>query len=194
MKNIKSAFALFGLVAAIAFALPAAAQMGRDSGYYIGGSIGQSRAKDVCSDANLFGGAANCDDKDTAWRVFGGYQFNRNFAVELGYHDLGKASIPARKIDSTAWEAVGVGSIPLGPVSLYGKLGAFRGKAECSGCAPDIEETRGGVTFGAGVEYDFTRQFGMRGEWQRYNNLGGGRFTAKYDVNVFSLGALFRFQ
>ena len=194
MKNSKSALALVGLVAAMAVALPAAAQMGRDSGFYIGGSIGGSKAKDFCS--SLGGGATSCDEKDTAWRLLAGYQINRNFAIEAGYHDLGKFSTtgPAADVDANAWELVGIGAIPVGALSFYGKLGVFRGEAKGGGAAAGTKETNGAVTFGLGLQYDITRQFGLRGEWQRYPKLGGGNFGGDTDVDVFSLGALFRFQ
>src|SRR5262245_33699288 len=58
-----------------------------DTGFYIGATIGQSDFSDVdCS-------GASCDTKDTAFRVLGGYQINRNFAAEVGYHDLGKLTV-----------------------------------------------------------------------------------------------------
>src|SRR6267143_1528389 len=50
-----------------------------------GGTVGQAEFKDGCR------GLAGCDNKDTAWRILGGYQFNRYFAAELGY-DLGEVS------------------------------------------------------------------------------------------------------
>jgi len=33
-----------------------------------------------------------CDFKDNSWKVFGGYQVNRNFAIEGTYLDGGKIS------------------------------------------------------------------------------------------------------
>lgn len=192
-KNAWVASLLF-LVAGLGYLAPAAAQM-QQSPWYIGGSIGQSRARDVCTDPVLFGAAASCDYKDTAWRFLGGYQVNPNIGVELGYHDLGKASIPGTAIKSNAWELVGVGLLPVGPVSVLGKIGLMRGTAECQGCAAgvNLEETNTNVTWGAGLQYDVSQRFAIRGEWQRYNNLGGGRFNAKYDLDTWSLGGLYRF-
>src|SRR5256885_17262477 len=80
--NRKALIAITALSAA-AFAAPAMAQMRAPSlsSAYIGGSLGQSKFKVDCG---------GCDTKDTAFRLFGGYQFNRNIAAELGYTDLGK--------------------------------------------------------------------------------------------------------
>ena len=86
MKREKHVFAALGVLfaAAMACAAPAGAQ-----GFYVGGSIGQMKAKDACS--GISGAGVSCDDKDTAWRILGGYQVNRNFGAEVGYHDFGKA-------------------------------------------------------------------------------------------------------
>jgi OOP family OmpA-OmpF porin len=183
---------LFAALLFLSYVVPAAAQM-QQSPWYAGISFGQSRAQDVCNDAALFGGVASCDHKDIAWRLLGGYQVNRSFAVEAGYHDLGKASVPGVAIKSNAWELLGVGFLPAGPVSLVGKLGLMRSNSKCQGCAVQTEETATNVTWGAGVQFEVTPRVAVRGEWQRYNNLGGGVFNAKFDVDAWTLGAHYRF-
>jgi OOP family OmpA-OmpF porin len=100
----------------------------QDRGWYVGGSIGQS---DV--DVDCLG---SCDTKDTAWKIFGGYQVNRNFALEIGYTDLGEISdnVPgvfSETAESSAWELVGVGSLPVANnFSLHGKIGVYRAESE----------------------------------------------------------------
>jgi OmpA-OmpF porin, OOP family len=197
MKKNTFVASLFFLVAGIAYLVPAAAQM-QQSPWYVGLTFGQSRARDICSDASLFGAAAGpCDHKDVAWRILGGYQINRYFAAELGYHDLGKGSIPGTAIESNAWELVGVGMFPVGQsFSLYGKFGGTRSQSKCqgAGCVPaNLKETSTNVTWGGGLQFDLARNVAIRGEWQRYNNMGGGQFNAKYDVDTYSLGGLYRF-
>jgi len=130
VKMLASAALCFA--AAIAFPASGWAQ---ESGGYLGGSLGQ---------AKYAGGApcpGECDNADTAWRIFAGYQFNRYFSTELGYADLGQTS--ARNIfagggitffttgtlDSavTAWDLVGVGALPLSErFSLFGRLGMYQ--------------------------------------------------------------------
>lgn len=181
MKRIS--IALLG-AAAMALALPAAAQMSMNS-VYVGGALGQSKFKDACN------GVANCDDKDTSWGLFAGYQFNKNLAAELGYHDLGSASDPTGSVDGTAWELVGVGAWPFTEqFSVYGKLGGFRGELKGGG----IKETNTDLTYGLGLQYDLNKNLGLRGEWQRYPSMGGGAFGDKTDVDVMRVAALWRFQ
>ena len=188
---------------------PAAAQTKDPSGIYLGGSVGYSQYKDTCK--NLF---IPCDDDDGAGRVFAGYQFNRNWAAELGYGDFGDAQgsgpIPAGgnatfKTHSYAFDLTGIGSVYLTQgLSLFGRFGVYMGRT-----TRDIEftnfpstndsKTNSGFTYGAGLGYNLGR-FGMRAEWQRYDNIGtnsnsgivgGGSGTD--EVDVFSLAFLFRF-
>jgi OOP family OmpA-OmpF porin len=180
MKSIKALFA----VGTLAVAGAVSAQTPSLSSAYIGGTIGQAEYKDGCA------GIAGCDEKDTAWRLLAGYQFNRYFAAEIGYHNLGEASAPAGSVEGTAWELVGIGAYPIiDKLSVYGKLGVYRGELE----APGAEETNTDLTYGAGLQYDVLKNVGVRGEWQRYSKMGGGAI-GETDVDVLSVGVVYRFQ
>ena len=176
MKHSKAWYRSLLLAAGAMCALPALAQRDvRDdaSGFYAGASAG-----------------LNSDD-ESAWRLLGGYSVNRNFGVELGYHDTGESNIGGTGVDTNLWELVGIGRLPLDPrFSLYGKLGGYRGKVKGGG----MSETNNDLTFGAGVQYDLSRQVALRGEWQRYADMGGGPFNATSDLDVYSVGVLYRFR
>jgi len=177
------------LIAALALlaALPAAAQE-RAGGPYIGATFGQAQWRPGCADA------ASCDDTDWALRVLAGYTLTHIFAAEVGYHNLGKAT-GAATIKANAWEALIVASWPAtAAVSLYGKLGAYRGNAEGSGAALGARETNYGGTWGFGAQFELTRSLALRGEWQSYVSLAGGTLGQRSDVNVLSAGALWRFR
>jgi OOP family OmpA-OmpF porin len=193
--SMKSAIAVFA-ISASAFALPAAAQMNM-SAFYIGGSVGQAKFKNACGSV---GAGASCDDKDTAWRLLAGYQFNRNLAVELGYHNFGELKASAgtlsETIKSNAWELVAVGLYPFAnQFGVYGKLGGYRAEAkDSSNFAPGAEDTNTGVTFGGGLQWDVMPAVGLRAEWQRYNKVGGNNTGGKDNIDVMSLGAVYRFR
>jgi OOP family OmpA-OmpF porin len=177
---------MLGLVCALLTG-PALAQ---DTGFYIGGAVGQANMDGACEGLPA---GVSCDDKDTAWRVFGGYQFNRNFAAELGYANLGEATASglgvSAAVEVTAWDLVAVGLLPLGSnFSVYGKLGMYSGEAELTSNVGISEEDSGSdITFGVGVRYDFTRNLGVRAEWQRYNDVNDEA------LDVMSIGVLWRF-
>jgi len=202
MKTIKTLAA----AALAAFSLPLFAQAGNGTAWYAGASLGQAQADVDCS------GTTSCDDKDSTWKLFAGYQINRNFSVELGYSDLGAVTastpsfvlfpfvIPAAnlKIESTVWELVGIGSLPVAErFSIFGKLGLYRADTDvavdfgASGSTSQSDSNTD-LTFGVGLRYDFTRNFGVRAEWQRYMDVSAGDFD-KSDVDAMSLGVVWTF-
>jgi OOP family OmpA-OmpF porin len=192
-SNAKAGLIAAGL-AAVVFAGPALAQQRADSGIYIGASFGTAEQKDQCSGASAPG--LTCDNKDSAWKLFGGYQFNRYLAAEIGYTDLGEASAAAattRVTDkATAFEVVGLGMLPvIDRLSIFGKLGFYRGELKRTSNNPLVTtgtNSQNDVTFGVGVRFDITHNLGVRAEWQRYTDLG--EIT---DVDVMSIGVQFKF-
>ena len=169
-----------------------------ETGFYIGASVGQSTSD--CGDVAPF----SCDDSDTAYKIFGGYKFNRNFAVEGGYSPLGEVSVTGFGLnataEATAWELVGVGALPLGNnFSIYGKLGFYNAEVEVSSNFPggNGKKTTTDLTYGLGVQFDLTRNLGIRGEWQRYASAKTPSTTLsdeeKNDIDVLSIGVLWKF-
>jgi OOP family OmpA-OmpF porin len=199
MKKHKRVMIASFMGAAIALTSATAfAQARSEAGWYIGGSFGQSEVEiEGC------GAGVTCDEKDTAWRILGGYQINRNFAVELGFHQFGDASATAPGIgrldfEANAFELVGLGAFPLGnQFSIYGKAGLYRGETNVTGTVlgvpVDVKETNTDLTYGIGAQYDINRQLGIRLEWQRYTNMGDNATIGESDVDVMSLGLVFRF-
>ena len=189
MARVHAFLSMLALAAGLA-AFPAAAQVGHISGLYAGGTVGVTKAKTFCTDPAWFGGVAGCDNNGAAFRLFGGYQINRNIALEIGYHSLGEASVPAGDVKFDAFDAVSIFALPFGNFSVYGKFGLMRGGAK----GPRGKEDHFDITYGGGLQYELTRQIAVRGEWQRYPGFGGPpSFGADTDVDVFTLGALFRF-
>ncbi|HSA88317.1 MAG TPA: outer membrane beta-barrel protein [Burkholderiales bacterium] len=188
---------------AMAASSPAAlAQAPGDMGWYVGAAIGQTEVNLDCT------GTTACDDKDSSWKIFAGYQFNRNFAVEFGYTDLGEATastppigiIPPASvaIESTVWELVAVGILPLADrFSAYGKLGLYRADTDVAvnfvglGSVTDSDSNTD-LTFGIGVRFDITPHLGVRLEWQRYSGVAAADFD-EGDVDAMSLGVAWRF-
>jgi OOP family OmpA-OmpF porin len=195
--NSKALIAVLG-VAVAAFALPASAQMRAPalSSAYVGGSIGQAKFRIDCA------AGVTCDTSDTAWRLFAGYQFHPNVAVELGYANLGDVKFSgggeSAKVESSAWDFSALLSMPLyQQFSLLGRLGMFHSKLETSASAGSGIETGDktdtGFTYGLGFGFDFSRNLGLRAEWQRYSKVAaqGGQDT---DIDNYNVGVLWRFQ
>ncbi|MFY9327650.1 MAG: outer membrane beta-barrel protein [Georgfuchsia sp.] len=190
--------------------------LAEDSGWYGGLNVGQSRAKiddDKITSGLLSGGFATTgisdDDRDTGYKIFGGYQFNRNFALEGGYFDLGEfgftaTTLPAGTLNGQikikGFNLDMVGILPFTEkFSAFGRLGLTRAEAKdrFSGSGlvtvlnPSPSERATNVKFGAGLQYHFTPALGLRLEAERYriNDAVGN----KGDIDLVSLGLVYRF-
>jgi len=170
-----------GAAATVAFPTASLAQMtlkGPDSGWYIGGNLGMA-------DFDEFG------DDDTSFKILGGYQINRNFGVEVGYIDFGKVDITGGSVKASAFELVGVGTLPINDkFSVIGKLGFARGEGEANTVVGTFSDDSVEVTYGVGVKYNFTPVLGVTAEYQAYPDVGNGGS----DINVFSVGVVYRFR
>lgn len=174
MKTITRALACASLLAATA----AHAQ------FTVGGSVGQSRYK-----GDEVGGLST-DRSDSGGKIYGGYQFNPNFGLEIGHAKLGSFGSAAGDVKGSGTFVDAVGTVPLGGnFSLLGRLGAFNGKLENSFAGSTDKSTN--VKVGAGVQYDFSNNLGLRGEWERYrfDATGGG----KANTDLYSVGLNYKF-
>jgi len=186
-----------GLLALVAVSTPALSQ---DTGWYAGLGVGQSKAKDACT--GVAGPGISCDDTDTAWKIFGGYQFNANFGAELGYTDLGEVSATfagfgSATIESKGIELLGVGTYPINQqFSIFGKLGFFRWDVDANdgtGLVGSVSDSGTDLTFGFGVKYNFTKNVALRAEWQRYTDVGETNTTGMADVDVLGVSVIIKF-
>jgi OOP family OmpA-OmpF porin len=185
---------------AMAFTLLSSPALAQDKGLYLGLGAGMSEYKDACDEIPA---GVSCDDGDTATKIFGGYKFSPNFAVEAGYTDLGKASasqagVGSVSLEASGFEVVAVGIVPLNPKwSLYGKLGAFVWDVDLkdngTGLVSSESESGTGLTYAFGVNWDFTRNLSARLEYQVYSDIGDEDTTGEGDVNVIGASLIFRF-
>ena len=103
-----------------------------DEGLYIGGGIGQFNVQiddlDETDEA-----VETLDDDDNAWKAFVGWRMNPYFALELAYIDFGgptdrfegDGSSGDFTVDISGFAPYLIGTFPLGPVELFGKVGYY---------------------------------------------------------------------
>ena len=172
------------------------AQQPQDRGGYLGLSAGTVNYKDACS-----GITVPCDESDTAWRFFGGYQFSRTLSLELGYANLGAASASQGPLEAryevNAWDLSSLLSFPLtNQFAFFGRLGIYHADVDSRGNVGPFtaaqSDKNSGLTYGLGVKYEFTRSLGLRAEWQQYGNVGSNS-TGKDDLSTLTVGAFFKF-
>jgi OOP family OmpA-OmpF porin len=118
------------------------------------------------------------DEDDIGYKILGGYQFHRNFAVEVGYGML----FDKNDVEVTSLEAVAVGMYPLAnQFSIIGKLGFANVEVD----TPFGSEDKTELTWGIGVQYDFSRNLGLRALWQRYET--------DEEVDFLNVGLIWKF-
>ena len=149
-----------------------------------GFSIGLSatRAPINLEDAGTtFGGDAD------GWRVFGSYMFTRNYGIEAGMSKYGSpndSSIPSNMhVDTESWDVYAVAAFPLSNnFDLIGKAGYVSWNTETE--VMDTNETHyksDDFALSFGGEYDFGKNFSVRGELEWFDSLAAGEF--KYSLS-----------
>ena len=198
-------------------ALAAAPATAQEGSYYYGGlSVGRSQARidEERINASLLAAGLTTtgmskDERDVAYKLFGGYQFNRHFAVEAGYFNLGKfgftsTTTPAGTLNGQirlqGLNLDLVGTLPLTEnLSAIGRVGAqaanardrFSGTGAVAVQNANPRKTEVNYKFGAGLQYAFSPSLLMRAEAERYRvndavgNHGG--------VNLFSVSLIIPF-
>lgn len=218
MKTIVKTLGALGLVGCAAMNSSFAAT--DDPFWYIGGNIGQSRAKidDARISASLSGAglpsSINDDNKGNAYKLFGGYQFNKNFALEGGYFNLGEFGYAATtiapalpgtlngKIKIQGLNLDAVGMLPLGDrFSVFGRAGVQYARSQdnfsstgaiATPANPSPSKDAFNPKVGLGLQYDFTRSLGMRVEAERFRINDAIGNTG--DINMYSVGLVYRFD
>lgn len=170
-------------------------------GFYLGGQAGWGDTH-YNSDAT---GATSKKDTGLAGRIFTGYQFDQNWAAELGYtrfhnstatYNLGAGAGNATiTLKEQAIDLVGKGILPLQDgFALYGKLGAawLDAKASASNATIEGSDTEHKIlpTFGVGLSYDITPNVPVDISWNRIQKVGN---TNLESTDFFSLGIAYNF-
>ncbi len=179
--------------------MPLDAVRAADTGFYIGGSIGQGSIE---LDGDVDFDIPDFDEDDFAWKVFGGYNLGLgpiDLGVEGGYVDLGSpsesftvADVPIDfGVDLTGFNLWGVAALDLGLIDVFGKLGAIAWDIDAVANVSDlgsIGEDDSGTDLGYGIGARFNLGgLSIRGEWERYDvdNIE--------QIDMFSVGVSFGF-
>jgi opacity protein-like surface antigen len=81
---------------------------------------------------------------------------------------------------------IGVGKFPLGnQLYVYGLAGLAKIKTESTISGLRVSDDSNELTFGFGLQYNFSPQAGARLQWQRYDTSS--------EVDVVSVGVVYKF-
>lgn len=187
-----------------------------NSAWYLGAGIGQSRAN-IDNDRLIRSLTANgatmnlftTDERDRGFKLYGGKQINRYFAVEAGYFDLGKFDFAATTSGNgtlrgeAGFRGVNldlVGQLPLSErFSLLARAGMqyaktsthFSGNRLNAITAPNASEKALNGKLGFGMEYKLSEALALRAEAERYRLKDG--VGNRGDVDLLSVSLQYKF-
>ncbi|MES2386140.1 MAG: outer membrane beta-barrel protein [Pseudomonadota bacterium] len=186
------------------------------TGPYIGGNVGRTRAdfdngsiNRTLAGQGLTVRSTTEDNSGTGYKLFGGYQLNRNFAVEGGYFDLGKSSYtfnttPVGTFNGqTRVRGLNLDLVGMLPVtdrfSVLGRIGAAYAQSRANfsstgAVAANTTNPRRNDTnlkVGLGMQYAITEALAVRAELERYRINDPVRNRGHIDMA--SVGLIYRF-
>jgi OmpA-OmpF porin, OOP family len=207
---------LKSLAIAVPFLLAGSVAMAQDNGLYAGMSFSRSLG-DISPgtlsptlQANGFAlSLLNETDRDNAWKVLAGYDFNRYIATELSYFDLGSYTfnanlLPAKTLNGRAgMTGYGLDVVATVPISER-----FSGLVRAGVTQSSVKQSFHSSTtspsgfvnrkdrdaegkFGVGLQFAVTDAFSVRAEWEQYR-LPDNQFTDNR-ANLATLGVVYRF-
>jgi OOP family OmpA-OmpF porin len=160
----------------------------------------------------------DADTRDTAWRIFAGYNFNENWAIEGAYTDLGQIktrytwnalSLPLFEVtgEQVAWSGAIKGTLPINKqFDVFGLVGMTSNRTKVNfneinvnfaGGVPSGSNHRTDLLTGLGVEFKPNPNIGIRLEYQNYNQFGGSgqdlNDSLRMEVDAWTLGGSVKF-
>ena len=199
----KSLISCFAILAACVFGVQGA--FADDPGWYVGGGIGPTGSDLGTADFDDGSLTSGSVDEGTGWKVYGGYQIMKHFAVEGGFTDLDEVTFDGvagsggifgagpvnANIETDGLFVTAVGIIPLNQhFSIFGKAGFMNWNSDASVTSANLgtigfDDDGTDPMFGVGVEFLKKQKFSLRAEWE----------TISMDDNVDRItgNVLFRF-
>ena len=158
---------------------------------YMGLSLGRSRYSAPCG-ATSFA----CDNTDHSVQISAGSMLGNFWGVELGYIDMGRINRGGGTTGAQGFNVSLVGKAPVWQaIGVFGKLGTTYGRTETSALpASGINNgsDRGfGLSYGAGVSYDFTPRLSATLGWDSHEFRFAG--SGRDPVRSTSLGLQYKY-
>ena len=187
-----------------------------ESGWYIGGNIGQSRAhldeQKIADDvipAPFTNTYLDHNTIDGGYKVYGGYELNQHLSIEGGYFDLGdfqfnhitvpdgllKTNMQVRGLNLDV-----VGHLPLSEkLSAFARIGVtyaltqdtFTGTGAANVLGGKLSDRDTFPKVGLGLQYALNDSWAMRLEAERYRISNA--ITDHNEIDLFSLGVVYKF-
>ena len=180
---------VIALIAALAAPLAAHAE-----GAYVGGNIGRAEQK-----AHIDGFSVK--ESTTAYKLYGGYNYTKNFGAEVGFVDLREAekSGNGARISSKPQSlyVAATGTLPLDEqFALFAKVGVARNHVKLAGSGLGYNysgsENRTAPFIGVGASYALNKNVSFVAEYENFGKVAkDGKDNIKADF--LSVGVRYAF-
>lgn len=156
---------------------------------------------------------ASQDKSGTGAKLFAGYSFSDNAAIEASYMDLGETKLTVATtpvITSSTYTVEGTAvSVALvlsqeltNQFSLFGKMGWYQAdtkittrRATATGIVIERDSaSNSGTHLALGMTYAMSDEMKLRVEWESLLKVGDDQKTARGDVEMISVSLLHRFR
>lgn len=150
-----------------------------DTGFYVGGGVGQFNIEIDGLDG-IDEAVSTLDDGDTAWQAFVGWRLNPYISLQAAYIDFGRPEDDFTTstgdhgkfgAELSGFAPSIIGTLPLGPVELSAKLGYYIYDLKIRGDIddPDIDSDDSGedVMYGVGVGMTFFERLQAKLEYEK---------------------------
>lgn len=184
--------------------------------FYAGASIGQNRVDFSPRDYSLgTPGITESQERiHSAYKLYGGYDFNKYLAVEAGYARLGSPEyryasgdgVGRAKVKQTSIFAVAKGTLPIHRrFRVFGKLGISYSRARLDGESSSAvinaaagfpisrSENNSRAVIGAGIEFNVTEKLLLRAEYDDFGKFGDRGITGETKARMTSVGVTYKF-
>lgn len=165
-------------------------------------------------------GTSDLDDTTNVWGALVGYRFNKWLGTEVGYVDLGEVKydysgvlsapdgdlpyVIGYRFGSAGPSAAAVGFLPAGEhFEFNAKVGLFVADTRETVRLYDVlfgenaghirsDASQTELFAGIGATWNASENFALRVEYQRYFDVGDDEKTYEQDIDVLSVGVLFK--
>jgi OmpA-OmpF porin, OOP family len=179
-------------------ALASGATVAGAQSLYIGAAGGATRSNADCT------GTLSCDNSDTGWKAYAGYNINPLFGVEVVGYDMGASNgviaapgfnLISGSLKTTGFALAGVVNVPIGmSADLIGRVGVGSNKLKVSVTSGNLSgsdsETSTQALWGIGLAFKLSPSLSIRTE---IDGTSATYFGERFDSTLFSLGLSAKF-
>jgi OmpA-OmpF porin, OOP family len=179
---------------------PQAFAQNTDMGGYLGLGFGQSNIELNSTDFDYL---RTKDETGSAFKIYGGQQFNKNLAVEIGYANLGKATGTglgaSDSYEASALTVAAAGLLPLGDsgFSFLGMAGLSVNmiKDHYISTTQNFSLTKSKTDFyyGVGAKYAINKNFAVRVQYENFGKAGDEEQDTRSKLDLTSLNVEYKF-